>query len=81
MGGPFCFFVPNYRAAGVAVEDPLGGVIGIGFWKTMGVFFSSYFFPVIEVEGDFDKCCWGYIQFLVYFSYFDLKAIGQTESK
>src|SRR5690606_20412845 len=30
MGGPFTVFVPDYRATRVAVEGPLGRVIGVG---------------------------------------------------
>ena len=37
VGGPLAGFVPDHRAAGVAVEDPLGGVVGVGEGKAVGV--------------------------------------------
>ena len=39
----------------MAVEEPLGGVIGIGFREVVGVLFFRYFLPVFQVEGVFDQ--------------------------
>jgi len=47
------------------VEDPLGGIIGIGLGQSVWVFFFGDFGPVVEVEGDFDKSGVCNIQFLV----------------
>ena len=46
---------------GVAVEEPLGGVVGLGFGKTVGVFLSGDLLPVFEVERDFHESCICYL--------------------
>ena len=40
---------------GVAVEQPLRGVVGIGLGQAVGVALGSDLLPVGEVEGDFSK--------------------------
>ena len=68
MCGELGVFVPNDAPAGVAVEDPLCGVVGIGFGETVGVAFGGDLGPVVEVEGDFDESGVGDIQLLVEFA-------------
>ncbi|MPM04011.1 hypothetical protein SDC9_50278 [bioreactor metagenome] len=43
VGGPLGSIVPQDGAAWMAVEDPLGGVVGIGFREAVGVFFGGDF--------------------------------------
>jgi hypothetical protein len=52
----------------MAVENPLGWVVGIGEREAGGVFFFGCLCPVVEVEGDFDQSGACYINFLVYLS-------------
>ena len=49
----------------MAVEYPLGRIIGVGFGQAVGVFFLCDFCPVVEVERDFDQRGVGDIQLLV----------------
>jgi hypothetical protein len=37
----------------MAVEDPLGGVVGVGLGEAVGILLGSDLLPVVEVEGDF----------------------------
>ena len=43
-------FCPGIGVARVAMEQPLGGVVGIGFGQAVGVFFRGDLLPVGEVE-------------------------------
>ena len=40
---------------GLPWEDPLSGIVGIGFREAVGVLIGSDLLPVIEVEGNFDE--------------------------
>ena len=64
-GGPFDLFIPDHRTTGMAVEDPLGGIIGVGLGETVGVVFLGNFGPVVEVEGDLDQGGVGDFQTLI----------------
>ena len=55
MGSPFFLVIPDDRAAGMAVEDPLGGVVGVGFGQAIGVLVFGDLGPVFEVEGKIFK--------------------------
>lgn len=52
VGCPLGFLIPNNRAAGVPVENPLGGVIGIGLGQAVGVFFGSNGCPMVKIKRD-----------------------------
>ena len=50
---------------GVAVEQPLRGVVGVGLGQAVGVALGGDLLPVGEVEGDFDQRGVGDVQLLV----------------
>ena len=62
MRGPFALFVPDHRAAGMAVEDPLGRVVGVGLGEAVRVFFGGDLTPVVGIERNAFKSgiCWLY---------------------
>ena len=43
------------RALRVALEEPLGGVVAVGFGEAVGVFLGGDLLPAFEVEGDLDE--------------------------
>ena len=51
------------------MEDPLGGVVGIGFREAVRVLIGGDLFPVFDVEGDFDEGGVGDLQRLIDFAY------------
>ncbi len=52
VGGPLPGLVPDHRSAGVAVEDPLGGIVGVGAGEAVRIFSPGCFGPVVEIEGN-----------------------------
>lgn len=55
VAGSFGLFVPDHATTWVAVEDPLGGVVGIRLGEAVGVLVDRNLLPMIEVEGDLDE--------------------------
>jgi hypothetical protein len=45
IGGPLLLIIPDDRTTGVAVEDPLGGVVGVGFGQAVGGIFLQQLWP------------------------------------
>lgn len=80
VGCPFGVFIPNYRATGVPVKNPLGGVIGIGLRQAVGVFFGGNGCPVVKVKGDFDKGSIGDVKLLVYPAHGNIVFWGGTKT-
>ncbi|MCG2741610.1 MAG: hypothetical protein L6300_15450 [Syntrophaceae bacterium] len=54
------------RVFWMTVEEPLGRIIGMGFRKAVGVFFSGYLLPMGVVERDLYEGCVCNVKFLVY---------------
>ena len=52
---PLLLLIPDDRTTGVAVEDPLGGIVAVGHGKSVGIFLLGDFGPTFQVEGDFDQ--------------------------
>jgi len=42
------------RRLRVLVEEPLGGVVGVGFGEAVGVLLGGDSLPALQIEGDFD---------------------------
>ena len=57
VGGAFGPFVPDDTSARIAVEDPLGGVVRVGFREAEGVTFGGNLLPVIKIKGNLDQGC------------------------
>ena len=55
VGSSFAELVPLDGATGVAVEDPLRWVVGVGLRQSVRIRSIRYAAPVIEVEGNFDQ--------------------------
>ncbi|ERS84085.1 hypothetical protein Q672_19450 [Marinobacter sp. EVN1] len=58
------------------MEDPLGGVVSVGFGQTVGVFVFADFLPITYIEGDFYQCGISYIFLLVDFSDFVVEVLA-----
>ena len=65
LGSPLLCSVPDDRPAGVAVKDPLGGIVGVGTGEAVGVPFAGDSGPMFEVEGDLDQRRIGHVEFLI----------------
>ena len=68
------------RALRVALEEPLGGVVAVGFGEAVRVFLGGDLLPAFEVEGDLDQRGVRDVQLLVYTTDGGVKLVGLAEA-
>ena len=68
VGKPLGVFVPDDAAAWMAVEQPLGGVVGVRFGQAVGVSLGGDLLPVVQIERNLDESCIRDVELLIDFA-------------